>query len=39
MVRTRQMSPLSRRLAKLQETLALPDDLTLTIDIDPVDLA
>jgi len=39
MVRTRQMSPLSRRLAKLQETLALPDDITLTIDIDPVDLA
>jgi primosomal protein N' (replication factor Y) len=39
MLRTRQMPPLSRALAKFQETLALPDDLTLTIDIDPVNLA
>lgn len=39
MLRTRSMSQLSRRVAQLQETLALPDDVTLTVDIDPVNLA
>jgi len=39
MLRTRQMSELSRRLAKLTGTLSLPDDLTLTVDIDPVNLS
>ena len=39
MLRTRQMSLLSRQLAKLQETLTLPEDVALAIDIDPVNLA
>ena len=39
MLRTRQMSALSRHLAKLVETIALPDDITLTVDIDPVNLS
>ena len=39
MLRTRQMSTLSRHLAKLVETVALPDDITLTVDIDPVNLS
>jgi primosomal protein N' len=39
MLRTRQMSLLSRHLARLTETLQLPDDVTLTVDIDPVNLA
>ena len=38
MLRTRQMSRLSRSLAKLVETLALPDDVSLTVDVDPVNL-
>ena len=38
MLRTRQMSRLSRSLAQLRETLALPDDVTLTVDVDPVNL-
>ena len=38
MLRTRQMSKLSRALANLVETLTLPDDITLAVDIDPVDL-
>jgi primosomal protein N' (replication factor Y) len=38
MLRTRAMSKLSRTLAKIIETLALPDDVTLTVDIDPVNL-
>ncbi|MCX7723462.1 MAG: primosomal protein N' [Verrucomicrobiae bacterium] len=37
-LRTRRMTELSRRLAKLTETFQLPEDVTLTIDIDPVDL-
>ena len=37
-LQTRQMTELSRRLAILTETLTLPDDLTLTVDVDPVDL-
>jgi primosomal protein N' (replication factor Y) (superfamily II helicase) len=38
MLRTRAMSKLSQRLAKIIETLALPDDVTLSVDIDPVNL-
>jgi primosomal protein N' (replication factor Y) (superfamily II helicase) len=36
---TRQMSALSRLLATVIQSLALPDDVTLAVDIDPVDLA
>jgi primosomal protein N' (replication factor Y) len=39
MLRTRQMTKLSQHLAKMAETLALPDDISLAIDIDPVNLA
>ncbi len=39
MLRTRQMSALSRALARQIESLALPDDVTLTVDIDPVNLS
>jgi primosomal protein N' (replication factor Y) len=39
MLRTRQMSALSRRLAQLSESLRLPEDVTLTVDIDPVNLS
>jgi primosomal protein N' (replication factor Y) len=38
MLRTRAMSKLSQALAKIIGTLALPDDVTLTVDIDPVNL-
>ncbi|MGA9779010.1 MAG: primosomal protein N' [Limisphaerales bacterium] len=38
MLRTRAMSKLSQTLAKIIETLALPDDVTLSVDIDPVNL-
>jgi len=38
MLRTRQMTELSRRLAKLTQELVLPEDVTLTVDIDPVAL-
>jgi primosomal protein N' (replication factor Y) len=38
MLRTRAMSKLSQALAKIIETLALPEDVTLTVDIDPVSL-
>jgi primosomal protein N' (replication factor Y) len=38
MLRTRAMSKLSHSLAKIMETLALPEDVTLAVDIDPVDL-
>jgi primosomal protein N' (replication factor Y) len=38
MLRTRAMSRLSQTLAKIIETLALPEDVTLAVDIDPVDL-
>ena len=36
--RTRAMSKLSQALAKIIGTLALPDDVTLAVDIDPVNL-
>jgi len=39
MLKTRTMSALSRELAKMVQTLALPDDVTLAVDIDPVNLA
>jgi len=39
MLRTRQMSALSRGLAKLIDALQLPEDVTLAVDIDPVDLS
>jgi primosomal protein N' (replication factor Y) (superfamily II helicase) len=39
MLRTRQMSALSRVLATLVESLELPDDVTLSVDIDPVNLS
>ena len=38
MLRTRAMSKLSQTLAKIIETLALPEDVTLMVDIDPVSL-
>jgi len=38
MLRTRQMSKLSQSLAKLLDTLSLPEDVSLTVDIDPVNL-
>jgi len=38
MLRTRAMSKLSQGLAKIIETLALPEDVTLAVDIDPVNL-
>jgi primosomal protein N' (replication factor Y) len=39
MLRTRGMSKLSRAIAQLQTTLALPDDVQMAVDIDPVDLS
>ena len=39
MLRTRQMSRLSRHLASFNTGFALPEGITLTIDIDPVNLA
>lgn len=38
MLRTRAMSKLSQALARLAEGLSLPEDVSLTIDIDPVNL-
>jgi primosomal protein N' (replication factor Y) (superfamily II helicase) len=38
MLRTRAMTKLSQQLAKVVETLALPEDVTLSVDIDPVNL-
>jgi primosomal protein N' (replication factor Y) len=39
MLRTRAMSKLSQALAKIVETLSLPEDVMLSVDIDPVNLA
>jgi len=39
MLRTRAMSRLSHLLAQITTTLTLPDDVTLAVDIDPVDLS
>jgi primosomal protein N' (replication factor Y) len=38
MLRTRTMSKLSQTLAKIVASLALPQDVTLSVDIDPVNL-
>jgi primosomal protein N' (replication factor Y) (superfamily II helicase) len=38
MLRTPRMTALSRSLAELVREQSLPDDVTLTVDIDPVDL-
>ena len=38
MLRARRMSALSRRLAELTQSLVLPEDVTLAVDIDPVGL-
>ena len=38
MLRTRAMSRLSRELAMVTAKLSLPDDVTLTVDIDPANL-
>jgi primosomal protein N' (replication factor Y) len=39
MLRTQRMSALSRELAVIVQSLTLPEDVTLSVDIDPVDLA
>ena len=39
MLCTRAMSRLSRALADTVQKLAFPDDVTLAIDIDPVDMS
>ncbi len=39
MLRTRQMTKLSQHLSKLTQALVLPEDLILSVDIDPVNLA
>ncbi len=39
MLRARQMTTISRRLAVLTEALSLPEDVSVSVDIDPVDLA
>ena len=39
MLRTQRMSALSQRLAVITRSLVLPEDVTLAVDIDPVDLA
>ena len=39
MLRTPRMAMLSRRLGELLPSLNLPDDVTLTVDIDPMSLA
>jgi primosomal protein N' (replication factor Y) (superfamily II helicase) len=38
MLRTRAMSRLSRELARITAALVLPDEVTITVDIDPVSL-
>jgi primosomal protein N' (replication factor Y) len=38
LLRTRQIARLSRTLAELSDALSLPEDVSMTIDIDPVDL-
>ncbi|MDB6066655.1 MAG: priA [Pedosphaera sp.] len=39
MLRARQMTAVSQRLTILMDALTLPDDVSLAVDIDPVDLA
>ena len=38
MLRVQRMTPLSQRLANLMESISLPDDVHLAVDIDPMDL-
>jgi primosomal protein N' len=38
MLRTKQMSKLSHRLADLNKNIALADDVAMMIDVDPVNL-
>jgi len=38
MLRARQMSRLSQHLARIADAKALPEDVSLVVDIDPVDL-
>ena len=38
MLRVQRMPPLSKRLAQIVPSFTLPDDVSLSIDIDPVDL-
>ncbi len=38
MLRIPRMTELSRRLGKVLPTLSLPDDVTISVDVDPVDL-
>jgi hypothetical protein len=39
MLRARQMTFVSRKLSNIIADLSLPDDVHLTTDIDPVDMA
>jgi primosomal protein N' (replication factor Y) len=39
MLRTRAMTKLSQSLATIVADLTLPDDVTMTVDIDPVNLS
>jgi len=39
MLRAQRMAALSQRLAVLVRSLTLPEDVSLAVDIDPVDLA
>jgi primosomal protein N' (replication factor Y) len=39
MLRVQRITLVSRRIAELMTDLSLPDDVTLTVDIDPVDLS
>ena len=39
MLRVQRMTVLSQRLAQLIQSLPLPEDVSLSVDIDPVDLA
>ena len=39
MLRTARMSALSQRLAKILQSLSLPDEVMISVDIDPVDLS
>lgn len=39
MLRTRNIARLAREITELQKTLKVPDDVTLTVDIDPVNLS
>jgi primosomal protein N' (replication factor Y) (superfamily II helicase) len=39
MLRVQRMTALSRKLAQMTQSVTLPDDVTLTVDIDPVDLS